>query len=244
MRVQKLYQAGSSAALDHAARILKTCGYSFLSQPGPDVQCLLLPVPSFDTEGHIQGDGDLRELLTKLPKTVTIIGGNLDTKLLEDYRKIDLLQDPGYVSENARITAHCAVRLAMNKLPVVLTGQPVLVVGWGRIGKCLAQLLQNLGAHVTVAARKETDRSMLRALGYDAVDTAYLNTHPYRVIFNTVPAMLSPNCPGEGLKIDLASRLGLGSLDVIWARGLPGKDAPESSGMLIAKSVMCILEKE
>jgi len=112
------------------------------------------------------------------------------------------------------------------------------VIGWGRIGKCLAQLLKSIGAQVTVAARKESDRVMLKALGYGALDTCELDTTPYRLIFNTVPQMICPDCPGKGLKIDLASKLGLGGEDVLWARGLPGKDAPESSGHLIAQTVL------
>jgi len=118
------------------------------------------------------------------------------------------------------------------------------VIGWGRIGKCLAKLLQQLGANVTVAARKETDRAILSSLGYQAVDTANLDTKPYRVIFNTVPTMISALSPGEALKIDLASVLGLGSSDVIWARGLPSKDAPESSGKLIAQTAIRLAIKK
>ena len=81
-------------------------------------------------------------------------------------------------------------------------------------------------------------------MGYGATDYPQVVLPDYRVIFNTVPTMLFPTCPGDALKIDLASRLGLGSEDVIWARGLPGKDAPGSSGALIAHSVIPILRKE
>ena len=66
----------------------------------------------------------------------------------------------------------------------------------------------------------------------------------YRVIFNTVPTMVLPSCPGNALKIDLASRLGLGSEDVIWARGLPGIHAPEKSGKLIAETILSRLKEE
>ena len=40
------------------------------------------------------------------------------------------------------------------------------------------------------------------------------------------------------MKIDLASEKGLGGEDVIWARGLPGIHAPESSGRLIAETCL------
>lgn len=244
MNVVTFYRAGICPALDYAQRLLESWGYHFLPEPGAKVQYLLLPVPSFDGEGQIKDGGDLEALLRTLPKSVTVIGGNLNTPLLDNYKTMDLLQDADYVTGNAKITAHCALKLAMEQLPVILAGQRVLIIGWGRIGKCLSQLLKNMGAQVTVAARKEPDRSMLRALGYAAVDTADIDTRPYRVIYNTAPTMVCPDCPSSALKIDLASRPGLGGPDVLWARGLPRKMAPESSGALIAGCVVHILNKE
>jgi dipicolinate synthase subunit A len=233
----KFYAAGYTSALSYAINYLKNCGYTILSQPEGATH-LILPVPSFDPDGRIKGGGELEELLGRLPKNITVLGGNLDRPELSGYHTIDFLLDPQYLAQNASITAHCAIKLAMAKLPVTLDGCPALVIGWGRIGKCLARLLKQLGADVTVAARKETDRAMLSALDYKVSDTADLDTMPYRVIFNTVPTMISVLSPGKALKIDLASVLGLGSSDVIWARGLPNKDAPESSGNLIALTVI------
>jgi len=243
--LQKLciYPAGHTAALTFARQALACAGYALTDDP-KNATHLLLPVPSLDSDGAVIGGAPLEILLQQLPRDVTVVGGNLNHPALADYRTIDLLRDPDYVAENARITAFCAVQLAMDQLPVTLADLPVLIIGWGRIGKCLAQLLCRMGAKVTVAARKETDRAMLQALGYGASDTAGLDTAPYRLIFNTAPVMLLPQCAGNGLKIDLASRLGLGGLDVVWARGLPGRYAPESSGRLIARTLMRILQQE
>ena len=239
-----LYVAGYSPAMSYCIQTLKSAGFTILSEPSMQVTHLLLPVPSFAPDSSIVGGGNLSTLLTLLPKNITVIGGNLDRPELDYYATVDLLQDETYLSLNANITAHCAVKLAMNQLPVILEGCPALIFGWGRIGKCLARLLRQLGTQVTVCARKEADRCALISLGYDAIDYPQVRLQDYRVIFNTVPTMLFPSCPGDGLKIDLASRLGLGSDDVIWARGLPGKDAPASSGALIARSLMPILRKE
>ena len=164
---------------------------------------------------------------------------------------MDLLKDASYLADNAAITAYCALRLAMMELPVMLRGCPVLIIGWGRISKCLAALLWALESDVTIAARKETDRAMAHALGYQTEDTEMLgeNLNRFRLIFNTAPAaVLSAeqvsHCRDHCLKIDLASTLGIGGEHVIWARGLPGKDAPESSGCLIAKTAIRLIEKE
>ena len=239
-----IYAAGYSPAMGYCIRTLKYAGITILSEPSMQVTHLLLPVPSFTPDGTIVGGGNLRTLLTLLPRNIIVIGGNLDRPELDDYPTVDLLQDAQYLALNAQITAHCAVKVALQQLPVILDGCEVLVIGWGRIGKCLAQLLQRLGANVTVCARKAADRSMLAALGYRAEDTETVDLSAYRVIYNTAPTMLFPACPGNGLKIDLASRLGLGSSDVVWARGLPGKEAPESSGTLIANTILPLLGKE
>ncbi len=239
-----IYAAGYSPAMSHCIQMLKQAGFCIVSEPCFEVTHLLLPVPSFTSDGSIVGGGNLATLLTLLPKDITVIGGNLDRVELDYYPVIDLLQDEAYLCKNAAITAHCAIKLTLNQLPVTLDGCKALVIGWGRIGKCLARLLQQMGAQVTVCARKETDRCILAALGYEAVNYDEADLSEYRIIYNTVPTMRFPVCTGNGLKIDLASRLGLGSEDVIWARGLPGKDAPESSGVLIAQTLMPMLRKE
>ena len=222
-----------------------------VDRPCESVTHLLLPVPSFDPEGRLKGGGDLDTVLAQLPKTVTIVGGNLPRERFEGYKLCDLLQDPSYLADNAAITAYCALRLAMMELPVMLRGCRVLVIGWGRIGKCLAALLWALEADVTVAARKEADRAMAHALGYRAITLEALDQtlNDYRLIFNTVPAPVLTEeqvelCRESCLRIDLASIAGIGGRHVIWARGLPGKDAPESSGKLIAKTIIRLLERK
>jgi len=233
--------AGNTAALQFAGLNLLEWGFTVTDTPAPDVTHLLLPVPSFEPDGRIKGGGILAHILADLPENVTVIGGNLHHPSLAGVKTVDLLQDHRYIAENAAITADCAVRIALKALPIVIRDCPVLIIGWGRIGKCLAQLLKAIGAAVTVAARKETDRAMVCALGYSAVDTQKLtDIHTgYRVIFNTVPSPVldvpyDPKC----IKIDLASKPGLTGKDVIWARGLPGKDTPETSGLLIADTVL------
>lgn len=237
--------AGKSDALSFASDLLTCHGFRVLPQADSRVTHLLLPIPSFDADGSVKGGVCLEQILENLPKDITVIGGNLSHTSLAGYQTIDLLQDDDYVAKNADITAHCAVRLAMQTLPVILSECNILVIGWGRIGKCLARLLLQLGANVTVSARKSSDRAMVRALGYQACDVRQdgCSLADYRVIFNTVPVMVLPEpvCREKCLKIDLASKSGIGGKDVIWARGLPGKDTPESSGALIAERIMHII---
>ena len=236
--------AGNTAALTYATEVLKQQGICIAAHPGDAVTHLLLPIPSFRPDESIPGIEDFPKLLEQLPPNVVVIGGNLTHPALQNHQVLDLLQNETYLAANAAITAHCAIKQALIRLPVTLDGQKVLVIGWGRIGKSLARLLLDLGADVTVAARKTADRAILQALGYHAVPTEKLCTAPYRVIFNTVPIMLLPECPGNARKIELASKPGIGGNDVISAKGLPNLDAPESSGNLIAKTVLSILRSK
>ena len=231
------YCAAGGKALIYAAAFLMEEGVVFVPSPDHTVTHLLLPIPSFEADGSIKGGGDLNEILSQLPKTVTVIGGNLKRPELADYEVWDLLEDPWYLARNAGITAHCTLELALAKLPVILDKCPVLIMGWGRIGKCLAKLLHAMGACVTVAARKESHRVMIDALGYKSCSIEGIHTENFRLIINTIPAMVLPSVPGTALKIDLASVPGIGGRDVLWARGLPGLLAPESSGALIAQVI-------
>ena len=239
------YCAGETPALTYAVSHLKEYGFLFSDNPNPRITHLLLPSPAFSPAGNVQGGGNIADVLTALPSNITIVGGNLNHPLLANRSTIDLLQNPTYLAENANITAYCAVKVAMRLFPATLRGCRVLILGWGRIGKCLAHLLKQMGAIVCVAARKPADRAILQALDYETTDTLHIDTVPYRVIFNTIPTMVLPECPGGALKIDLASQPGIGGNDVIIARGLPGKEAPETSGILIADSIIRLMaEKE
>lgn len=236
MKSMLVYPLGATEAIQFAAALLHKTGIPLIDHPSPEITHLLLDVPSFSSDRKLRCGVDAEKVLERLPPETVVVGGNLEQDALANYRTVDFLKDEAYLAMNAAITADCALQVAAPLLKTTFRDTPALVIGWGRIGKCLAQLLRNLGADVTVAARKEASRAPLRSLGYRAVDMdAPLS--PYCLIFNTVPAEVfsreiqeTKNC----VKIDLASRKGLVGEDVVWARGLPGIYAPESSGRLIA----------
>ena len=251
MKHMTIFPFGGTQALPVAVRALQSRGATIADTPTRDVTHLLLPVPTFDADGTVRGGGDLEEILKLLSPEIAVLGGNLTHPMLAGYEKIDLLHEEQYLAENAELTAQCAMRLLLNLLSVHLRGLPVLVIGWGRIGKCLAKKLQLAGAKITVAARKESDRAMLRALGYEALSMEQMRTSlsGMRVIFNTAPTLVLSrgeleSCAENCLKIDLASVCGMEGADVISARGLPGKYLPESSGLLIAETILRLCQKE
>ena len=232
-----LYPIGTSESCRFASGFLAQAGWSLTDHPSPEITHLLLDVPS----ARLQ---ELDKLLCMLPARIMVIGGRLEHPILREYRKIDLLKDADYLAKNAAITAECALRAAAPHLKTTFADSPALILGWGRIGKCLAKLLRSMGCAVTVAARKESDRAMLKAMGYGAVEFPQISRAltGCRILFNTVPELpVSADIVDSwkiGIAMDLASLPGMAGQSVIPARGLPGRYAPESSGRLIADTLL------
>ena len=122
------------------------------------------------------------------------------------------------------------------------------MLGWGRIGKRLGVYLADAGAMVTIAARKESDVAMIRALGYDGIflEQAASALPKFWAVLNTIPAMVLPafKCRPDCVLLELASRPGMAGNNIIRASGLPGKYAPRESGELIARRLLAILKEE
>ena len=246
MKPMLVFPAGTTEAIRFASEALHRNGIALIDHPTPEITHLLLDVPSFGPDGNLRSGRNPQALLERVPEDVTIIGGNLAHPLLSSYGIMDLLADERYLARNAAITADCAIRVAAPLLKSVFPETPTLVIGWGRIGKCLAQLLKAMDVPVTVAARKEKDRAALLSLGYSAMDLRG-DLKAFRLIFNTVPEVVFPDEIEESrdcVKIDLASRKGLSGEGVVAAKGLPGLLAPESSGKLIARTILRIMKEE
>ena len=155
-----IYCLPGNAAVGFAGKFLEASGMSVAREMTPWVTHLLCPVPT--------------RVTIEAPAGVTVIGGNIA-------RGIDLLKDPFYLAENAAITARCAISL----IDMELKGLSVLVLGWGRIGKCLGKFLTEAGAEVTIAARKAEDVAMIRALGHEGIFIKDASPEGFGAVLNT-----------------------------------------------------------
>jgi dipicolinate synthase subunit A len=230
--------------------------------------CVILPLPAAG-EGELL-HAPLSDRRIALPDLVAamrpgqlLCGGKLPPSLVKLARARGILVADYFAREelavkNAVPTAEGAIQIAMEELSTTLQDTRVLVIGFGRLGKMLAQRLRGLGAQVTVSARSYADLAWIEALGFQAERTDELEGWlcNYGLIINTVPALVlgeaaledvSPDC----LLLDLASRPGgidreaaaaLG-LKVIWALSLPGKVAPATSGRIIRDTIYHILQE-
>lgn len=223
-------------AMEYAVGFLQANGYCVSQFPSKEFTHLLLPVPSFP-----DGWDYLTPMLESLPKKVAVYGGFLNVPPLIGYKRVDFLSDPYYLARNAAITAECAIEIVENILHRNVSGHSFLILGWGRIGKCLGKFLQQKGAAVTIAARKVTDLALIEALGYQAMPLQNLKPDA-EFILNTIPAMVLKQVPSDSVAIELASKAGMAGENIISARGLPGKMRPEESGKLIAETFMRLSE--
>lgn len=228
MKRPTMYIPVPGAALAAAERHLRGRGVVF-TDSAQEAEYLLYPAPT------------KLEMLSECTMDQTVIGGNLDF-LNERVERLDLLKDPYYLAANAAITAEAALAMVLRELKCEVFNGNILILGWGRIGKCLTHQLHHLNADVTVFARKDRDRAMLRALGYRYVTEGELGRSlgRYHCVINTVPAAVLEDGRGfrtDCIKLELASGVWLPGEDVIVAHGLPGKYKPEASGALIARTV-------
>lgn len=238
MRKEIICCPPANEALCHCGDVLSGMGLRVTNTYSDTMTHLIAPVPT--PEGYPE------QFLIRHDAPITLCGGNIDPSGFEKQHIVDFLKDPFYLADNAAITAQCAVSLLNEHLPDLFNSR-ILILGWGRIGKCLGKLLQQIGANVTIAARKESDLAMIHALGYQAAPIQEIphEVRCYDAILNTVPEMVLPDLEFGGIAIELASKPGMSGPNIISARGLPGKMAPKKSGELIARTfIRLALSKE
>ena len=188
-----------------------------------------------------------------------ILGGMIKQETFSGKRVCDYYDKEELQLLNTIPTAEGAIAIAMEAIPTTLHGTKSLVMGFGRVGKCLAVMLKGIGATVNVATRNPAEKAVCRILGYKVLEYAELSEKisDFGVIFNTVPAMLLTDellnkVQSTTPVIDLATHPGgvdataakTRGKNVIWALGLPGKVAPVTAGEYIYKTVLGILKEE
>ncbi len=219
-------------------------------------QILLLPVPTTKDGVHVFTP------LTNRKITLAEIAHNATSEqlilccnyLFENKKCIDYGALDSYALLNSVPTAEGAIKIAIENTDYTLWKSRVLVIGYGRVGKILADRLKALGAEVTVSARKPRDHAMLDALGFSYINTEHLNRIPlnFDIIFNTVDVKVIEDSAIQRLNCDLMidlSTLGGFSLDTaeecgikaIKAPGLPALIAPKTAAEILNTTVTHII---
>ena len=199
----------------------------------------------------------------KVIKGKKLIAGNILDFFKEELNKeniqyIDLIKREEFAVLNAIATAEGTIQIAMEETQRTVHGSKVLIMGFGRIGKVLAKMLDGIGAKVSCEARKDEDLAWIKAYGFEPIHLNDLNDklNEFDIIINTIPFQILNNDRLELVKkdvvlIDLASNPGgvdrkaakEKGLKLIWALSLPGKVAPLTSADFIKEVLYHVLEE-
>ncbi len=206
----------------------------------------------------------ISDIVPLLSYKKTVFGGQLPKSFCEeldsrncpycDYFLLDEL-----AIYNAVPTAEGVVQVLIEELPVTIHGMKCGVLGYGRVGKVLANTLSALGADVTVFARKQSAFAEIHAssMKYKSFDLLTTENNDFDALINTVPikvlgapqlSKLNSDC----LLIEVASApFGIDfqgakerALRVVKAGSLPGKVAPKTAGEIIGRSILPMIRRQ
>ena len=275
MNIKRILIIGGDSRIDYLARSLSEDGFAVTrfdaSEPlktaveNCDAVVLGLPASRDDKTVDAPTLSDsimLKDLFHLMGRNRMLLAGKMSdsVKAIADVfsvKWVDYFMREELEILNAVPTCEGAVQIAMEELPITVFGSNVIITGFGKVGEPLAHMLHNMGAKVTVCARRAAQRAKARAMGVHAVDFSYLGEcmSDADVVFNTVPQQVigreSLLLAKDALIIDLASKPGGVDMEaardlgvkVIWALGLPGKVAPVTSGNIIKETICNIFNE-
>lgn len=220
-------------ALGKAPNII--CGIPFEKKDCLYFEKALSPLPITELQRHLR-------------KHHRLFGGVIPPafKAVCEKRKIscfDFMEEEPLTIYNAIATAEGAILEALSHKDTQLHQSKVLVLGYGRCGKVLADKLKGLSADVTVSSARPIELASATALGFHTLPLSDLpqQIYPFEYIFNTIPAtVLTGECLAETdanvLIVDIASnRIGADyemaaelNRKILFCPGLPGKYAAQS----------------
>ncbi len=230
---------------------------AILVETVPEVDKIILPIPVTRDQELLNAPYSsqpilLQDLILSIPQGSHIYGGLFPAKMTDALNQkgcvvLDYGKQEEFAQQNALPTAEGAIEIALHNTDFVLEGARVCVVGYGRIGRVLANKLRQLGCQVTVTARNQKNLEEIKQSNLSAVHTGALDQcDPFNIIFNTVPAPVITDkvlaVQGkQTLIIDLASLPGgvddayaqKNHIRCIHALSLPARCAPLTAAQII-----------
>ena len=219
---------------------------------------LTLNTPLFDDKVVIS------DIVALLSNKKMVFGGQLPKSFCEELESRDcpccdyFLLDELAVY-NAVPTAEGVVQVLIEELPITIHGMKCGVLGYGRVGKVLANTLSSLGAKVTVFARKQSAFAEIYAssMEYKHFDVLATESNDFDVVINTVPVRVLGDAQlsklnSDCILVEVASApFGIDfqsakekAFKVIKAGSLPGKVAPKTAGEIIGRSILPMIRRQ
>lgn len=179
---------------------------------------IVFPMPMCKDGFHLntplysQDDILLLDCMNHAKKDAILFGGKVDDKNLPI---IDYLEREEFAVLNAVASAEGSIEIAMRETQHTISNSNCLILGYGRIAKCILKILCAMGANTTVIARKKSDLAWAQINGAKAFDFSFKEQllKDADIIFNTIPKLvlddkaLSKIAPKK-LIIDVSSKPG------------------------------------
>ena len=198
----------------------------------------------------------LYEKIDTLPKDALIMAFSPE-KICAERKVFNFLEDEEFLVENARLTAEGAIVYAAKDMKAALRGTRCLVVGFGRIGQALTDLLVGLRALPVVYARRMEVRRRAMQRGGIVAENLHEGILGAKAVFSTPPEMvlseevlkfaekdaviLDLASAPFGVDLDSAQRL---SLSARREGGIPGRYCPVSAAEALENAVKRIIDRE
>ncbi len=166
---------------------------------------------------------------------------------------VDISLDEEFLTDNARLTAEGTIGRILSEEKKAPRDMKIGIIGYGRIGKCLLNLLLFLGADVIVFTSKSETRLELCAVGVSAVDTSIADFDDFiksfqgiDILINTAPSKIIPNGSASSLAktriIELASGDNMpDGVKYEKFSSVPALMYPESAGFVLGAAVIRML---
>lgn len=211
---------------------------------------LLLPIPTTRDGKTVYGtECPIEELLLLADSTLMVAGYGIPVDAVHRLEHsgamvYDASLDEDFLVENAKITAHGALGRILTETDRDISELTIGVIGYGRIGSALAELLMFLGSDVRIFTGSEEKIIALVSAGanVNAIDDSDFSD--LDILINTAPCrILLPDKEVELLRsgvriVELASGKNFSSEEVDVMASIPDKMYPVSSGRLYAKYIL------
>mgnify|MGYP002519856686 FL=1 len=219
---------------------------------------LTLNTPLFDDKVVIS------DIVALLSNKKMVFGGQLPKSFCEELESRDCPYCDYFLLDelaiyNAVPTAEGVVQVLIEELPITIHGMKCGILGFGRVGKVLANTLSSLGAKVTVFARKQSAFAEIYAssMEYKHFDVLSTENNDFDVVINTVPVKVLGDAQlsklnSDCILVEVASApFGIDfqsakekAFKVIKAGSLPGKVAPKTAGEIIGRSILPMIRRQ
>lgn len=198
----------------------------------------------------------IQDLMSNL-KNRELIAGSINPKIYEQANEnnvkiIDIMKNEKLTILNTIATAEGAIKELIANTDIIIHGAKILILGYGRVAKTLAQKLKGIDAKVTIAARKEEALAWGYTYGFNVVNINSIEEKlaNYDIIVNTVPELILgkqqiKNIKSKTYLLDISSAPGgidfeeanKNNIKAELALGLPGKYAPYTTAKFIKEVI-------